>query len=414
MNIRIEREFKDLIPPLSTEERAGLEADIIRDGRATVPLVVWDGVIVDGHNRYEICTKHGLPFDSTAPPAWVKDRTDAKIWILRTSLNRRNLDTLTRIDLARQLEPMLSEKARERQEASRAKPGERADERPSVVQNSSPRLPPSETKTRTQLAKEAGVSHATFTAGKRVLEQGVPELQAKVKARDVSISTAADIASLPQPEQAKVATLSDKEILSRAKEIRAQKTESRRKERVEKLAAIATGNKPLDTIATRYPVVYADPPWRYEHAESESRAIENQYPTMTLDEICALPLGTITTPDAILFLWATSPKLEEALRVVREWGFTYRTCSVWDKEKIGMGYYFRQAHELLLVATKGKPPTPPPSARPGSVLRAARGKHSSKPDEMREAIERMYPELPKVEMFCRSPRDGWGAWGNQA
>jgi N6-adenosine-specific RNA methylase IME4 len=307
------------------------------------------------------------------------------------------------------LEPLLAEK---NQLVRNATLKQNATE--TVVKNFAQRNDPSENKTRTQAAAAAGVSHPTYTAGKTILERGVPELQEKVKAKQVSISAAAEVATLPRPEQAKVVAMSDKEILAKAKEIRSAKTEVRRQERVEKLVEIATGNRPLDTVAARYPVIYADPPWRYEHAESESRAIENQYPTMTLDEICSLPLDTITTPDAILFLWTTSPKLEEGMRVVRDWGFTYRTCAVWDKEKIGMGYYFRQAHELLLVATKGSMPTPPPAARPSSVLRAARGEHSAKPDEMRDAIERMYPELPKVEMFCRSPKPGWAVWGNQS
>jgi len=100
--------------------------------------------------------------------------------------------------------------------------------------------------------------------------------------------------------------------------------------------------------------------------------------------------------------------------VIEAWGFSYRTCAVWVKDKIGMGYYFRQRHELLLVATKGKPPTPAPSDRLDSVIEATRERHSAKPVEGYEAIERMYPTLPKMEMFCRSPRDGWHVWGNQS
>jgi N6-adenosine-specific RNA methylase IME4 len=113
-------------------------------------------------------------------------------------------------------------------------------------------------------------------------------------------------------------------------------------------------------------------------------------------------------------MWATSPKLAEAFEVLDAWGFSYRTCAVWDKQKIGMGYYFRQQHELLLVAVRGTPPTPLPANRPASIFSYPRGEHSSKPHEVYEVIEAMYPELPKLEMFCRTPRAGWGAWGNQA
>ena len=188
----------------------------------------------------------------------------------------------------------------------------------------------------------------------------------------------------------------------------------RRKARVEKIVEIAQGNAPLEAPPERFAIVYADPPWSYEHVETESRAIENQYPTMALDEICALPVSAVVTPDAVLFLWVPSPKLEEGLRVVREWGFAYRTCAVWVKDKIGMGYYFRQQHELLLVATRGNPPTPVPEMRPSSVIEAPRGEHSAKPPVVHDMIASMYPELPKVELFARGKREGWHVWGNQA
>jgi N6-adenosine-specific RNA methylase IME4 len=167
-------------------------------------------------------------------------------------------------------------------------------------------------------------------------------------------------------------------------------------------------------VSGTYRLLYVDPPWRYEHVETENRAIENQYPTMGLDEIAALDVPA--ADDAVLFLWATSPKLDEAMRVIEAWRFVYRTCAVWDKELIGMGYYFRQQHELLLVAARGSLPVPEPSARPSSVIRSRRGKHSEKPVEVYEILEAMYPDftaLDRVELFARSLRDGWAAWGNE-
>ena len=160
-----------------------------------------------------------------------------------------------------------------------------------------------------------------------------------------------------------------------------------------------------------YSVIYADPPWRYEYSQSESREIENQYPTMDLDSICNLAVPA--ADDCVLFLWATSPKLEDAMRVIDSWGFTYRTCAIWDKQKIGMGYYFRQQHELLLVATKGSPPVSDPSDRVSSVISAPRGEHSRKPEIIYEVIESMYHGRPMVELFCREPREGWAVWGNE-
>lgn len=168
---------------------------------------------------------------------------------------------------------------------------------------------------------------------------------------------------------------------------------------------------------------YADPPWTYEHVKTESRAIENQYPTKSLDWICECPdsdgrsVREIIADDAVLYLWATSPKLAEAMRVIESWGFTYRTCAVWDKEKIGMGYYFRQQHELLLVAARGTLPVPEPSDRVSSVIRMKRdGFHSRKPVQVIELLESMYPDFGKkdrVELFTRELRAGWAGWGNE-
>lgn len=185
----------------------------------------------------------------------------------------------------------------------------------------------------------------------------------------------------------------------------------RRGERAQRDSKMQQPDIPPD----KYEVIYADPPWRYEYSKSESRDIENQYPTMSLDEICALPVSKLTADDCVLFLWATSPKLEDSMRVLSSWGFGYRTCAVWDKERQGMGYYFRQQHELLLVATKGKPGVPEPSARKPSVIRERRDqKHSKKPESVRALIESMYPDAKRIELFARDAAPGWDVWGNEA
>jgi len=100
----------------------------------------------------------------------------------------------------------------------------------------------------------------------------------------------------------------------------------------------------------KYQVIYADPPWRYSFSKSKSRKIENQYPTMSVEEICAMDIPS--DDNAVLYLWATSPKLLEAIKVMEAWGFTYKTHAIWDKEKVGMGYWFRGQHEILMVGVK--------------------------------------------------------------
>ncbi len=176
--------------------------------------------------------------------------------------------------------------------------------------------------------------------------------------------------------------------------------------------------KEAATLTGSYPVIYADPPWRYEHPPmgSSSRSIENQYPTMPLEEIKALKIPA--ADDTVLFLWATSPKLAECLEVMKAWGFEYRTDMIWVKDRIGTGYYVRNKHETLLIGKRGTPPAPTPGTQPASVIEAPRGEHSAKPIQFYEAIESMYPEFRGqwFEMFLRGkPREGWaGGWGNEA
>lgn len=181
---------------------------------------------------------------------------------------------------------------------------------------------------------------------------------------------------------------------------------------VRALAAGPTAEQNLDELP-EFPVLYADPPWQYEHVETtDSRAIENQYTTMTAGALAnmAVPVAE----HAVLFLWATNPKLPEALQVMAAWGFGYRTNMVWVKDRIGMGYYVRGQHELLLIGKRGELPVPAPSDRPASVIQAPRTEHSAKPEVVYDLIEQMYPGLAKVELFARQQRPGWAAWGHQA
>src|SRR5262245_4919807 len=202
------------------------------------------------------------------------------------------------------------------------------------------------------------------------------------------------------------------EILQAAREIKAEQAEERRTERIAKVVELAQV-APLNTVG-RFPLIYADPPWQYDFISVDAWKVENHYPTMPLDEICALPVGDIATKDAILFLWATAPKLADAMKVVSAWGFTYKTCAIWDKEWTGMGNYFRVQHELLLIATRGSIPPPTTDNRPASIVKHKRSTtHSQKPDVFYDIIEAMYPEFPKVELFARATREGWKSWGNQ-
>lgn len=357
----IDESLRKLIPTLAEAEITQLEENLKRDG-CRDPLVIWNGknILLDGHHRFEICRRNQIPYKTER--LTLPDRNAAKAWIIRNQFGRRNLTPFVRAELALKLEPLIATKAKERMRAGKP------------VQNSA------QGKTRDAIAKAAGLSHDTIHKAKIVAEKAPEEVKTKLRAGETSINAAyRDIKRKETREQ----------VIDRLKE------------------------SPLKTT-TLCPILYADPPWRYEHSVSESRDIENQYPTMELEDICALPINDVAAPNALLFLWATSPKLREAMTVLERWGFSYRTCMVWVKDKIGMGYYARQKHEILLIAKRGELPPPDPKNRPDSVIEAPRGKHSQKPEVVYELIERMYPELDKIELFSRNRREGWKAWGNES
>jgi N6-adenosine-specific RNA methylase IME4 len=400
----IDPEFRDLLPALTTDERFTLKKAIAADGLRD-PLVVWmeQDILVDGHNRLAICKELDVQVRTTARS--FNSRGEALIWVVENQSGRRNMEPIDKIALAERMKPVYAAEAKRRQACGQGGV---------LLKAKLPEANPGDT--RDLLAKQCGVSPRTYDAGVKVNATGTPALVQAVRSSAASISAAAEIATLPAMEQDEIVAHGVREIMAKAKEIRCARLDETRKTRMEKIAKISRNNLPLDSVVEKSPLIYADPPWRYEHTMSESRAIENQYPTMALEEIKALPLAKKTTDDAVLLMWATSPKLAEAMSVIESWGFTYRTSMVWVKDKIGMGYYARQRHELLLIATKGSPPTPHPSDRHDSVVTVASTGHSVKPLEFYTIIEDMYPAWRGLwlELFCRCPRDGWVSWGNQA
>ena len=161
-----------------------------------------------------------------------------------------------------------------------------------------------------------------------------------------------------------------------------------------------------------FDVIYCDPPWQYEYSESLSRSIEMHYPSMTLGDI--KNMNVPAEKDSVLLMWATAPKLEEALSVLNAWGFKYRTNSVWDKQIIGIGYWFRGQHELLLVGVKGNFSPPMQEDRVSSFYSEKRTEHSRKPDYYYDMIEKCFPARKYLELFSRKKHnDKWTTWGSE-
>ena len=188
----------------------------------------------------------------------------------------------------------------------------------------------------------------------------------------------------------------------------------RRASRVTELAE-ATRKASRSIGKKLYPVIYADPPWRFEPYSRDSgldRSADNHYQTMTLEELKELKVPA--APNAVLFMWATNPMLPEAIALMQAWGFTYKSNFAWVKDKPGTGYWNRNRHELLLVGTRGNIPAPAPGEQYHSVISASRGRHSAKPAAFVEMIDDMFQELEGIELFARGPRLGWDVWGNEA
>jgi N6-adenosine-specific RNA methylase IME4 len=165
----------------------------------------------------------------------------------------------------------------------------------------------------------------------------------------------------------------------------------------------------------KFRVIYADPPWKYGDQLTENYgATKYHYPNMSISELCSIPVFNLTTENAVLFLWVTSPIIAECWPVIKAWGFLYKACFVWDKVKHNFGHYNSVRHEFLLICTKGSC-LPDTNELVDSVQVYERTeKHSEKPEIFREIIDKLYPHGKRVELFARGgKKEGWERWGNQ-
>ena len=171
----------------------------------------------------------------------------------------------------------------------------------------------------------------------------------------------------------------------------------------------------------KYGIIYADPPWHYRvySKKGAGRSAESHYPTMTIEEIQALPVSELADKDCALFMWITFPLLKESLSVLSAWGFKFKTIAfVWIKQNRksdslfwGIGYWTRANAEFCVLATKGKPKRMAKNVH--QVIVSHIEEHSKKPDEARRRIVRLMGDLPRIELFARQKSAGWDVWGNE-
>ncbi len=168
-------------------------------------------------------------------------------------------------------------------------------------------------------------------------------------------------------------------------------------------------------------LILCDPPWRFNVRNRDTglrKSADLHYDTMTLDDIKALPVADLAARDCTLVMWATAPFLRHALDTIDAWGFTYKTMGAWAKRTrtdaswaFGTGYVLRSASEPYLFASRGKPRVAVRNVR--NLIVAPLREHSRKPDQMHDDLERMFPDVVRLELFARQSREGWLTWGNQ-
>lgn len=400
MEIRIDDELKSLIPSLSCAERETLEDSILAEG-CRDPIVIWDGVIVDGHNRHAICTAHGIPFKTL--PMIFADRLDAMIWIRRNQVARRNLTDDQRAMNAASLAELEAEKSRrERAKKARAAVVERnpVTKPDSVVDAATksavsyarfqreaeeitgcvlaePTIKPVP-RIRTEAAKAAGVSDNKVRQAQAV-KKASPELAAKVQSGEMPLAAAV--------------------------------REVRRAEIVQKLDSVEA--KEAKELAGEYDVIVIDPPWPMQKIERDERPNQSQfdYPTMQENELAALKMPAAA--DCHLWLWTTHKFLPMALRLLDAWGFKYVCTFVWHKpggfQPIGLPQH---NCEFAIYARRGAPAFIDTKAFP-TCFNAPRGSHSEKPEEFYDVVRRVTAGR-RIDIFNRRAIDGFDVWGKEA
>lgn len=319
-----------------------------------------DGRLIAGERRLLAAIKLGW----TEIPATVVDLEDIRRGERDENVIRKDFLPSEQWAIVEALTPVLRNEARERQ-------GARTDLQPSA------KLAESAGETRDRVAGYTGVGRTTLAKIGTVIEAAVrdPERYAPLVAEmDKSGRVNGVFKKLKTAEAAQV---------------------------------IRSEPQPLPTGPFR--VIVADPPWPYEsRAADPTHRAANPYPDMTLEDICNLPVEPMAAEESVLWLWTTNAFLRESFLVVRAWGYQYKTCLTWAKDRMGTGDWLRGQTEHCLMAVRGRPVVT--LTNQTTLLRGPMREHSRKPDEFYAMVDALCPGS-KLEMFSREPREGWVAWG---
>lgn len=358
-----------LFPPMSDQEYRLLRDDIAAHGLLEPIWIHPDGSIIDGRHRHKIC------LETETKPKFKTWKGDGSLvlFVLRLNGRRRDLTAGQKAAIAVGILPALEKEGKERQRLAGKLSGRgtaREGEEKLVA-----KMPQAIGKSRDHAAQHMAVS-ARYVSYAKKLSIDAPDLLQKVWVGIITITQAM------------------RELKKRTK-------------------------VPPEPIEGMYRIFYADPPWEYSDTQDVKDdgygSAERHYPTMSLKELCEMgeQVKACSEDDAVLFLWVTSPLLEDSFKIVRAWDFKYKASFVWDKVKHNYGHYNSVRHEILLICTKGSC-MPDIATLFDSVQSIERTDvHSEKPEKFREIIDALYSHGNRIELFSRREMGGWDSWGNE-
>ena len=364
----------ELFPLMQGPEFDEFVADVKANGLID-PIVVHENMILDGRNRFRACEAAGVT------PRFLNFHGDDPLsFVLSLNLHRRHLNESQRADVAASVANL-----------ARGRPCGN----PSI-----------EGISQAKAAELLNVSVASVERASKVQRDGTPELRAAVQSGRVSVSAAADVAELPQHDQAAIVARGEREIIETAKRLRQAKSA----EVVARNDALRRKAAAMPLPAGQYRTVVIDPPWPMKIIERDVRPgqVGMHYPTMTLDEIKAIELPL--AEQATVYLWTTQKFLPDAFDVLRAWNLDYRFTMVWKKPGGPQPYNLPQYNcEFVVVGTRGNLLFLD-TKQFFTAFDAPRREHSRKPDEFYELVQRVSP-APRIDWFSREPRGGFDQHG---
>ena len=367
----------NILPEMKEEAYVSLKNDIEKNGFDNkFPIYIYEDEIIDGWNRFKACKELEV---TPIYKYFTGSSLEALTFILRTN-NRRDLSSSQRACLAADSDEIIETLTKEIEEERRKKISEaRQNEMAEKITPSKKQ----ENEVRTKLAQTFG-TNSRYVSDAQRFKKEKPEVFEQIKNGTINISEA--------------------------------KKEEKKEQRIElinkQIQDIEAGELPQ--LKGLFDVVSVDPPWNYEGEnrnktsfDSVGRRVANPYPEMSTQEIKQIELPLMK--DSIVFLWTTHKFLPDALEILKEWNLEYKGTLVWNKEKMGMGAWFRMQCEFCLVGIKGKPYWENTKYR--DILNEPRREHSRKPDSFFTMVEEITLGR-RLEYFSREKRQGWEVFGN--